>query len=122
MLYNQLVHKLPKERIWEIFREAVDIETQFITESIPCKLVGMNHHEMIRYIKYVSNFWMHQMISSSGRKCPNYYTVKNPFSFMDRNGLENKTNFFEQRTTEYQRDIRSKVKNSGTFVNLDENF
>jgi ribonucleoside-diphosphate reductase beta chain len=122
LLYNYLHNKLTKERIWDIFKEAVDIEAQFITESIPCKLIGMNSNLMIRYIKYVANFWMHQMVSSTGRKCPELYKVKNPFSFMDNLSLDGKTNFFEQRTTEYKRDNRSVVQNSDTFLNLNDDF
>ena len=95
MLYNHLQNKLSKERIHEIFKEAVEIESQFITESIPCKLIGINSTLMIRYIKFISNYWMHQIISSSGRKCPKLYSAKNPFSFMDLNSIESKTNFFE---------------------------
>lgn len=122
MLYNYLENKLTKERIHEIFKEAVEIECQFITESIPCKLIGMNSVLMIRHIKFIANFWMHQMISSTGRKCPQLYSAKNPFSFMDMMSLDGKTNFFEQRTTEYKRDNRAKIENSETFLNLDDNF
>jgi ribonucleotide reductase beta subunit family protein with ferritin-like domain len=122
LLYNYLNNKLTKERIWEIFKEAVDIESQFITESIPCKLIGMNSSLMIRYIKHVSNFWMHQLTSSSGRKCPKLYSVKNPFPFMDMLSTDGKTNFFEQRTTEYSRMINSKEQTAETFINLDDNF
>jgi ribonucleoside-diphosphate reductase beta chain len=123
LLYNKLTNKLSKERIWEIIKEAVDIECEFITESIPCKLIGMNSSLMIRYIKFISNFWMHQMITSTGRKCPELYKVKNPFSFMDMNGVDGKTNFFEQRTTEYSRAKKQdSVKNAQTFLNLDGNF
>jgi len=123
LLYNYLQNKLTKERIHEIFKEAVEIESQFITESIPCKLIGMNSGLMIRYIKYVANFWMNQMITSSGRKCPKLYTVKNPFSFMDMNGLDGKTNFFEQRTTEYQRASSvNESKSAETFMNLNDDF
>jgi ribonucleotide reductase beta subunit family protein with ferritin-like domain len=78
---------------------------------------------MTRYIKYVANFWMHQLTTTSGRKCPKLYSVKNPFSFMDNNGLDGKTNFFEQRTTEYQRASSVIVsKSSETFLNLSDDF
>lgn len=122
MLYNYLNNKLTKERIWEIFKEAVDIESEFITESLPCKLIGMNSTLMIRYIKYVANFWMHQLTTSSGRKCPKLYTVKNPFPFMDQLSIDGKTNFFEQRTTEYGRDNRPISHTNQTFSKLDDDF
>ena len=67
---------------------------------------------------------MTQITTSSGRKCPKLYQVKNPFSFMDQNGLDGKTNFFEQRTTEYGRanDNASIVKAPNTFSKLDDDF
>lgn len=122
LLHNKLNNKLSKERIHEIFRDAVEIESEFITEAIPCKLLGMNSSSMIRYIKYVANFWMHQLVSSTNRKCPKLYSVKNPFSFMDLNGIDGKTNFFEQRTTEYQRASSVSKITTDTFVNLNDDF
>lgn len=122
LLYNYLNNKLTKERIYEIFKEAVEIETEFITDSIPCKLIGMNSMLMGRYIKFVSNHWMSQLTTTSGRKCPKLYHVKNPFPFMDQNGLDGKTNFFEQRTTEYSRTTTSSAENSKVFQKLDDDF
>lgn len=118
LLYNYLNNKLTKERIWDIFKEAVDIESQFITESIPCKLIGINANLMIRYIKFVASYWMSQFTTSSGRKCPKLYTAKNPFPFMDMIGIDGKTNFFEQRTTEYARSTGEQ----SSFLNLDDDF
>jgi ribonucleotide reductase beta subunit family protein with ferritin-like domain len=107
MLYNQLVNKLSAERIHEIFKSAVEIETEFITESIRCDLVGMNSGDMIKYIKFVADFWVTQLITDKGKKCAKAYPrIKNPFPFMDKNGLENKTNFFEQKVTEYARNTK----------------
>lgn len=106
LLYNGLVNKLSKERIWEIFKEAVAIETVFITESIPCKLIGMNSTLMIKYIKHVANFWMTKLITDTGKYCDPIYTenqTKHNFSFMDMIGVDGKTNFFEQRASEYQK-------------------
>lgn len=123
MLYNHLNNKLSKEKIWDIFKEAVEIESQFITESIPCKLIGMNSTLMIRYIKMVASYWMSKLMTSSGRKCPKLYNVKNPFPFMDMIGIDGKTNFFEQRTTEYTRVSNANhSKTTDTFTNLDDNF
>jgi len=121
-LYNYLNNKLTKERIHEIFKEAVEIETQFITESIPCKMIGMNATLMSRYVKFVANFWMTQLTSSTGRKCPKLYTVKNPFDFMNMMSIDGKTNFFEQRTTEYIKGNNSVASTKETFLNLDDNF
>jgi ribonucleoside-diphosphate reductase beta chain len=39
---NHLVNKVPKERITHILTNALDIEKEFITESLPVSLIGMN--------------------------------------------------------------------------------
>jgi len=96
-LYRHLVKKLTKEEIYQIFKEAVLIETEFIIEALPCRLIGMNSELMIQYIKYVADHW----IKKYG--FPKIYNVKNPFPFMDLIALDGKTNFFESRVTEYSR-------------------
>lgn len=105
LLYEKLVNKLSKTKIHEIFNEAVDIEIEFITKALPCALIGMNNVLMSKYIKYVANYWMTKLTTSKGIKCvPLYKIDKNPFDFMDLNGLDGKTNFFEQRVTEYKKE------------------
>lgn len=98
LLYTKYVsNKLSDERIHEIITDAVDIEIEFITESLPCNLLGMNAALMKQYIKYVAN----RLAMQLGHKqvFPN---IKQPFGFMDRICLDGKTNFFEARVTEYQ--------------------
>lgn len=115
LLYKHLNNKLSKEKIHKIFKEAVLIEAEFITESIPCKLIGMNSTLMIQYIKYVADYW----ISKFGY--PKMYLVENPFSFMDLNSLDSKTNFFEKRVTEYQK-AYSTTKATDRKFELNEDF
>ena len=56
LLYNDYIdEKLSQEEIEEIFREAVEIEEEFICESLPCKLIGMNSTLMRQYIKFVAD-------------------------------------------------------------------
>jgi ribonucleotide reductase beta subunit family protein with ferritin-like domain len=96
-LYGHLIKKVSKDEFYKIFREAVAIESEFITESLPCRLVGMNSDLMKQYIKFVADYW----ISKYG--LPKIYNVENPFPFMDMLALENKSNFFEKRVSEYQK-------------------
>jgi ribonucleotide reductase beta subunit family protein with ferritin-like domain len=96
-LYKHLEGKLSQDKINEIFKEAVEIEKEFITESLPCKLIGMNSTLMTQYIKFIADYW----ISKLGYK--KIYKTKNPFAFMDMNNIDGKTNFFEKRVTEYQK-------------------
>jgi ribonucleoside-diphosphate reductase beta chain len=95
LIYSKLNQKLPEETVHAIFKEAYDIETEFITESLPVSLIGMNSELMKQYIKYVIDYWLGMLNYSK------IYNVKNPFAFMEYISLENQTNFFERRVSEY---------------------
>ena len=115
MLYKELLEKCDEETVHEIFREAVEIEREFICESLPCRLIGMNSDLMCQYIQFVADV----LISRLGYK--KIYNVVNPFPFMNLNNIQGKTNFFEQRVTEYQRAHSVTSKESRTFEEI-ENF
>lgn len=95
LLYSMLNNKLSKNNIYQIIREAVEIEKEFIIDSIPCNLIGMNSVMMCQYIEFVSD----RLIIQLGY--PKLFNVENPFQFMELISLENKTNFFEKRVSEY---------------------
>jgi len=95
LLYNKLVRKLAKERIYEIIKDAVDIETEFICDALPCRLIGMNAELMTQYIKFVAD----RLVLQLGYK--KIYDVSNPFPWMEMISLEGKTNFFEKRNDAY---------------------
>ena len=95
LLYSKLQKKLDKSRIYEIIKEAVEIETEFICEALPCKLIGMNSDLMTQYIKFVAD----RLVVQLGYK--KIYNVSNPFDFMELISLEGKTNFFERKISEY---------------------
>jgi ribonucleoside-diphosphate reductase beta chain len=95
LLYNHLLFKLSPERITEIFKSAVDVEIEFITESLPCRLIGMTSEMMIEYIKFVCDYRLVQF------KVPKLYNAKNPFPFMEKLAINGKTNFFESTVTNY---------------------
>lgn len=95
LLYGKLQKKIDKSRIHEIIREAVQIESEFICEALPCKLIGMNSDLMTQYIQFVAD----RLAVQLGYK--KIYNVSNPFDFMDLISLEGKTNFFEKRVSEY---------------------
>jgi ribonucleotide reductase beta subunit family protein with ferritin-like domain len=95
LLYSKLQKKIDKIRIHEIIKEAVEIETEFICEALPCKLIGMNAELMTQYIKFVAD----RLVVQLGYK--KIYNVSNPFPWMELISLESKTNFFEKRVSEY---------------------
>jgi ribonucleotide reductase beta subunit family protein with ferritin-like domain len=98
-LYNDLKddYKLDESVVMSIIQEAVDIETVFITDSISCSMLGMNVDMMKQYIKFVGDRLMMQL----GYK--KIYNVSNPFDFMENISVENKTNFFEDRVSNYSK-------------------
>jgi ribonucleoside-diphosphate reductase beta chain len=107
---NYVANKLSQDEVYMIFSEAVEIECEFITGALGCDLIGMNKKLMKQYIKFVANRLLRQLNYETLYKDVNKVDVKNPFPFMDRILLENKTNFFENRVTNYQKSCRVSKK------------
>ena len=95
LLYGMLERKLPSERVAEIVRGAVEGEKQFITQSLPVELIGMNSRLMGDYIEFVAD----RLLASLG--CEKAFGTANPFEWMVLISLQGKTNFFEKRVGEY---------------------
>lgn len=95
LLHKYIVNKCPKIR--DIVAEAVEIERDFISESLPCSLIGMNCKLMCQYIEYVAD----RLLYNLGEK--KLYNAENPFDFMENISLMGKTNFFEKREANYQK-------------------
>ena len=95
LLYSKLQKKLNKKRIYEIIQEAVEIEKEFITESIPCRMIGMNAKLMCQYIEFVADRLVLQLGYDK------IYNSTNPFDFMELISIESKVNFFERTNAEY---------------------
>ena len=107
---NHIINKVPKERITEILTNALEIEREFITESLPVSLIGMNAKLMSQYLEFVTD----RLLLEYG--CPKVYNAKNPFDFMDMISLQGKTNFFEKRVSEYQKaGVKSGTKGKIAF-------
>lgn len=118
-VYNMLVAPLSQDRIYTIIGEAIDIETEFMTESIPCAMIGMNATLMKEYIRYVAD----RLIMSLGYSA--LYGANNPFEFMEMISLQGKTNFFEKRVSDYSlAQISSNLHKKGppAAFNLSDDF
>ena len=116
MLYNNhLVNKLPKEQVQKIIADAVEIEKEFVTESLPVRLIGMNSDLMSQYIEFVAD----RLLTELGND--KIYNTSNPFDFMDMINMQGKTNFFEKRVGEYQKAGVLNNENNTTF-SLDSDF
>lgn len=110
LIMNHLVNKPSNERIKEILLSALEIEKEFITESLPVSLIGINSNLMKQYLEFVAD----GLFTKLGIEP--YFIVEQPFKFMEQIAIETKTNFFESRASEYQ-----KANLSGE-INLDEDF
>jgi len=98
LLYNNHIkHKLPEKTVHSIISDAVKCEKQFIIDSIPCKLIGMNSDMMSDYIEYVADRLLTQLNYSKIWNTP----LPSAFDFMENISLSGKTNFFEKRVGEY---------------------
>ena len=113
LLYNKLQKKLSKQKMAEIITEAVEIEKEFITEAIPCKMIGMNSKMMIQYIEFVADRLLVQLGYEK------IYNSANPFDFMELISMETKVNFFERTNSEYA--LANKTVDENVF-NMNADF
>ena len=95
LMYSMLNNKPDEDTVKSIIKEAVSIEKEFITESLPCSLIGMNHKLMSEYIEYVADRLLMML------KIEPVYNTHNPFEWMELISVQGKTNFFEKRVGEY---------------------
>lgn len=113
---HHLKNKVSKERIREIIIDALNIEREFITESLPASLIGMNSKLMTQYLEFVTDRLLVEL------ECEKEYNVTNPFDFMEMISLQGKTNFFEKRVSEYQKaGVTNKDKETNK-ISFDEDF
>ena len=112
-MYSMLKDKPSKEIILEIIQEAVELEKEFITESLPCNLIGMNMDLMKQYIEYVSD----RLLLMLGLE--KVYNVENPFEWMELISIQGKTNFFEKRVGEYANLSNSEKENNVFTIEAD---
>jgi len=131
LLFSHLKHRPSKQAVQDVITEAVAIEQEFLTEALPCALLGMNSNLMKQYIEFVAD----RLLLALGNE--RYYKSTNPFDFMENISLAGKTNFFEKRVGDYQKagvmasttkkhedtpaQAESKIENGGDF-NFDEDF
>jgi ribonucleotide reductase beta subunit family protein with ferritin-like domain len=54
-MYRHLVNKPSQDRIYEIIKDAVKIEQEFLTDALSVDLIGMNSRLMSQYIEYVAD-------------------------------------------------------------------
>ena len=109
-------NKPKQDLIFEIMRDAVNLEKDFICEAIPCDMIGMNKKLMAEYIEFVADRLLQQL------NFDKLYNTENPFDFMERLSIEAKVNFFEARNSNYQLGGHSGVLNEAFEINDDDDF
>lgn len=108
--YQYIKNKIPQEKVHEIFKEATEIECSFVEDSLRVKLIGMNSDLMCEYVKFCADRLLIQLGYEK------VYNVQNPFQFMERIGLSNKTNFFEHYVADYSKANVGKTDNVYEFA------
>jgi len=103
-------HHTTPERVLEIVKDAVQVETNFVNESLRVELIGMNANKMTQYVQFVAD---HLLVTLGLSK---EYNVVCPFDWMDMISMTNKQNFFEGRVSEYK-----KTRSDGVF-SIDSEF
>lgn len=111
LLYSMIENKIDEKVVHEIFIEAVDIEKEFITDSISCNMIGMNAVLMKEYIEFVSDRLLVQLGYNK------IWNTENPFDFMELISLRPKSNFFEVRVGEYSKSKISETSNNFELCN-----
>ena len=107
LVNNHLEDKPSEKRIKEILLSALEIEKEFITESLPVSVIGMNSNLMKQYLEFVVDGLLLKL------GCSKEFNVEQPFKFMEQIAVETKGNFFESRTMEYQ---KAKLNETITFT------
>jgi len=107
LLYKQLVNPLKETVVYDMIKEAVRIEQEFICDALPCRLISMNSQLMAQYIEFIADRLAIQLGYEP------IYRVGNPFDFMELISMEGKTNFFEKRVGEYS--LATKTKDDSVF-------
>ena len=113
LLFSKLEKKPKRAKILEIFKDAVEIEKEFICEALPCKLIGMNSKLMSQYIEFVADRLLVQLGYNK------HYKTSNPFDFMEMISLEGKTNFFEKRVGDYSLSSDKKTEDAFSMEDVD---
>jgi ribonucleoside-diphosphate reductase beta chain len=94
---NFYVDRLPFDDVKSIITDAYEVAAQFVDDMIPEDLIGLRREDMKLYVQTTADFL------STKLGYPKIFNVENPFEWMVMIGLDNKSNFFETRATEYSK-------------------
>jgi ribonucleoside-diphosphate reductase subunit M2 len=117
LVFSYLEHCLSKQAIQRVITDAVEIEQEFLTETLPCALISMNCRLMNQYIQFIAD----RVLNALGNE--KFYKSTNPFDFMENISLAGKRFFFEKRVRDYQKaNVVNEIPQQETCFKFDENF
>lgn len=121
LLFNMLRNKPSAATVRRIICDAVECEKEFVTDSLPVDLIGMNSRLMSQYIEFVAD----RLLVALNQ--PKFYNATNPFDWMEMISMQGKTNFFERRVGEYQKAAVAQTATKGAsqqrvFTTSDTNW
>ena len=97
------------KQVTAMLEEAVEAELQFARDLCGDGLPGMNTESMREYLQCVAD----QRLARLG--LPIRYGSENPFGFMELQGVQELTNFFERRVSAYQVAVEGSVSFDDDF-------
>jgi len=116
LMYHNLIKKPDPDIVKEIIMDAVEIEKEFIMESLSCELIGMNKNLMSQYIEYIADRLLRMFHLEP------VYNSTNPFDWMEMISVQGKTNFFEKRVGEYSNKANPKINQSKNEITFEADF
>ena len=116
LMYHNLKNKPDPSVVKQIIEEAVEIEKEFITDSLSCELIGMNKNLMSQYIEYIADRLLKMF------QLDPIYNSQNPFDWMEMISVQGKTNFFEKRVGEYSNKANPNIDQGKNEIQFDDDF
>jgi len=104
-LFNEQMN----EMIVQMIEDAIECEMGFAEDILEFGIAGLSLKDMRQYLEFVADQRLESLHISPR------YNVKNPFSFMELQDMQELANFFERRVSAYQMGV------SGA-VSFDESF
>jgi ribonucleotide reductase beta subunit family protein with ferritin-like domain len=92
-----IIVELTTDEVYYIVDYSVRLASYLMNDALKVHLLGLDKEDMIIYIKCVAD----SMCVAFGK--PKLYNLKNKLEWMAIISLPNKTNFFEGKVTEYQK-------------------
>lgn len=98
-----------EDMVTQMLEDAIECEMEFANDVLQLGLAGLSPKDMRQYLEYCADQRL-ESLSIAPR-----YNVKNPFSFMELQDMQELANFFERRVSAYQMGVSGTVAFDETF-------